>query len=98
MSNVGFIGVGTMGYPMASNIVSKGNKLNFFDPFIQNEIFLTESQFARNRINLGLNIKFKKTPFVFKPSFILESNRKVSGETVSWSQKNIFVLALSIKI
>ena len=37
MSNVGFIGVGTMGFPMASNIVSKGNKLNFFDPFIQNE-------------------------------------------------------------
>ena len=37
MSNVGFIGVGTIGFPMASNIVSKGNKLNFFDPFIQNE-------------------------------------------------------------
>tara|TARA_Y100001949_G_scaffold88349_1_gene74628 strand:- start:339 stop:980 length:642 start_codon:yes stop_codon:yes gene_type:complete len=69
-----------------------------YNPFIQNEIFLTESQFARNRIILGLNIKFKKTPFVFKPSFILESNRKVSGETVLWSQKNIFVLALSIKI
>ena len=37
MSNVGFIGVGTMGCPMASNIISKGNNLNFFDPFVINE-------------------------------------------------------------
>ena len=34
MSKVGFIGVGTMGCPMASNIVSKGNELNFYDPKI----------------------------------------------------------------
>ena len=37
MSKVGFIGVGTMGCPMASNIVSKGNELNFYDPFVQAE-------------------------------------------------------------
>ena len=35
MSKVGFIGVGTMGCPMASNIVSKGNDLNFYDPYVQ---------------------------------------------------------------
>ena len=69
-----------------------------YNPFVQNEIFLSENSFVRNRINLGLNIKFKKTPFVFKPSYILESNRKVSGENITWSQKNVFVLALSIKI
>ena len=32
MSKVGFIGVGTMGCPMASNIISKGNALKFYDP------------------------------------------------------------------
>ena len=37
MSKVGFIGVGTMGLPMASNIVSKGNDLNFYDPYVQDE-------------------------------------------------------------
>ena len=37
MSKVGFIGVGTMGFPMASNIVSKGNDLKFYDPYVQDE-------------------------------------------------------------
>ena len=37
MSKVGFIGVGTMGCPMASNIVSKGNDLNFYDPYVQDQ-------------------------------------------------------------
>ena len=37
MSKVGFIGVGTMGCPMASNILSKGNDLKFFDPYVQEE-------------------------------------------------------------
>ena len=69
-----------------------------YNPFVQNEIFLSENSFIRNRINLGLNIKFEKTPFVFKPSYILESNRNGSGENITWSKKNIFVLALSIKI
>ena len=69
-----------------------------YNPFIQNEIFFTENKFIRNRINIGLSIKFKKTPFSFKPSYILESNRKVSGESISWSQKNVFVLAVSIKL
>ena len=35
MSKVGFIGVGTMGCPMALNILSKGNNLKFFDPYVQ---------------------------------------------------------------
>jgi len=34
MSKVGFIGVGTMGCPMAANIVSKGNDLTFYDPYV----------------------------------------------------------------
>ena len=37
MSKVGFIGVGTMGCPMAANILSKGNDLKFFDPYVQEE-------------------------------------------------------------
>ena len=37
MIKVGFIGVGTMGCPMASNILSKGNDLKFFDPYVQEE-------------------------------------------------------------
>ncbi len=69
-----------------------------YNPYVQNEIFISENQFTRNRISLGLNIKFKKTPFVFKPNYIFESNRKVSNENITWSQKNIFVLSLSIKI
>jgi len=37
MSKVGFIGVGTMGCPMASNIITKGNDLKFYDPYVQDE-------------------------------------------------------------
>ena len=37
MSKVGFIGVGTMGCPMASNIISKGNDLKFYDPYVHDE-------------------------------------------------------------
>ncbi|MBS56822.1 MAG: hypothetical protein CMP16_02990 [Rickettsiales bacterium] len=37
MIKVGFIGVGTMGCPMATNIISKGNELNFYDPYVQDE-------------------------------------------------------------
>ena len=37
MSKVGFIGVGTMGCPMAVNILSKGHDLNFYDPYVQDE-------------------------------------------------------------
>ena len=37
MSKVGFIGVGTMGCPMASNIVTKGNDLKFYDPYVQDK-------------------------------------------------------------
>ena len=38
MSKVGFIGVGTMGCPMAVNIVSKGHELNFYDPMFKRKI------------------------------------------------------------
>ena len=31
MSKVGFIGVGTMGFPLASNILSKGSDLKFYE-------------------------------------------------------------------
>ena len=62
------------------------------------KVFDNYNPFIQNRINIGLSIKFKKTPFSFKPSYILESNRKVSGESISWSQKNVFVLAVSIKL
>ena len=37
MSKVGFIGVGTMGCPMATNIISKGYDLNFYDPYVQDD-------------------------------------------------------------
>jgi len=37
MSKVGFIGVGTMGFPMATNILSKGNDLSFYDPYVQDQ-------------------------------------------------------------
>ena len=37
MSKVGFIGVGTMGCPMASNIISKGNNLKFYDPYVHDD-------------------------------------------------------------
>jgi 4-hydroxybutyrate dehydrogenase/sulfolactaldehyde 3-reductase len=33
MKNIGFIGVGTMGLPMALNIVKNGHSLSFFDPY-----------------------------------------------------------------
>jgi len=33
MKKIGFIGVGTMGLPMALNIIKKGHLLSFYDPF-----------------------------------------------------------------
>ena len=37
MKSIGFIGVGTMGLPMALNLVKKGHALSFFDPYANNE-------------------------------------------------------------
>ena len=33
MKNIGFIGVGTMGLPMALNLLKNGHSLSFYDPF-----------------------------------------------------------------
>ena len=37
MKSIGFIGVGTMGLPMALNLIKKGHALSFFDPYANNE-------------------------------------------------------------
>lgn len=37
MKNIGFIGVGTMGLPMALNLVKNGHLLSFYDPFANNK-------------------------------------------------------------
>ncbi|MEC7596636.1 MAG: NAD(P)-binding domain-containing protein [Pseudomonadota bacterium] len=37
MKNIGFIGVGTMGLPMALNLVKNGHSLSFYDPFANSE-------------------------------------------------------------
>ena len=37
MKNIGFIGVGTMGFPMALNLINKGHSLSFYDPFTNNK-------------------------------------------------------------
>lgn len=37
MKSIGFIGVGTMGLPMALNLIKKGHSLSFFDPYENNE-------------------------------------------------------------
>ena len=37
MSRVGFIGVGTMGFPMACTIISKGNDLKVYAPYVHKE-------------------------------------------------------------
>ena len=33
MANILFIGVGTMGYPMATNLIKNKHCLNFYDPY-----------------------------------------------------------------
>lgn len=33
MKNIGFIGVGTMGLPMALNLIKNDHALSFYDPF-----------------------------------------------------------------
>jgi 3-hydroxyisobutyrate dehydrogenase-like beta-hydroxyacid dehydrogenase len=38
MKNIGFIGVGTMGFPMALNLIKNGHSLSFYDPFANNKI------------------------------------------------------------
>ena len=37
MKNIGFIGVGTMGLPMALNLVKNNHSLSFYDPFANNK-------------------------------------------------------------
>ena len=37
MKNIGFIGVGTMGFPMALNLIKNGHSLSFYDPFANNK-------------------------------------------------------------
>ena len=37
MKNIGFIGVGTMGFPMALNLIKNSHSLSFYDPFANNK-------------------------------------------------------------
>jgi|TARA_B110000093_G_scaffold127914_1_gene136784 4-hydroxybutyrate dehydrogenase/sulfolactaldehyde 3-reductase len=37
MKNIGFIGVGTMGLPMALNLIKNNHSLSFYDPFANNK-------------------------------------------------------------
>ena len=37
MKNIGYIGVGTMGFPMALNLIKNGHSLSFYDPFANNK-------------------------------------------------------------
>ena len=37
MKDIGFIGVGTMGCPMASNILRNNYNLSFYDPYVSEE-------------------------------------------------------------
>ena len=37
MKNIGFIGVGTMGFPMALNLIKNSHSLSFYDPFASNK-------------------------------------------------------------
>lgn len=69
-----------------------------YNPFAQNEIFISENKLVRNRISLGFSVKIKKTPFRIKPSYLFEFNRKINENIIDWSQKNILLLAFSIKI
>ena len=41
MKNIGFIGVGTMGLPMALNLVKNGHLLSFYDPFANEKTIQT---------------------------------------------------------
>jgi 4-hydroxybutyrate dehydrogenase/sulfolactaldehyde 3-reductase len=54
MKNIGFIGVGTMGLPMALNLVKKGHTLSFFDPYANNEtIFALTDEGAKQDNNIA---------------------------------------------
>tara|TARA_B100001245_G_C22770929_1_gene372654 strand:- start:47 stop:694 length:648 start_codon:yes stop_codon:yes gene_type:complete len=70
------------------------------NPFIQNEIFISEKKLVRDRVNIGLSIKIKKTPFRIKPSYILESNRKeskIQENSFLWTYRNVFSIACNIR-
>ena len=68
MSKVGFIGVGTMGCPMASNIISKGNDLKFYDPYVHDE---NKSKL----VNLGADkTKYKDLDWTSMFNFVKEVN------------------------
>ena len=63
-----------------------------FNPFIQNEIFLTEIDYlTRNRFNVGVSINVGK--FVIQPGYMLESNHKDL-----WTNRNILWVNTKMKI
>ena len=52
MKNIGFIGVGTMGFPMALNLIKKGHSLSFLDPFASSKTIDTLTEAGAKKINL----------------------------------------------
>ena len=68
-----------------------------FNPFFQNEIFISKKQLVRDRVSLGINIKINNTPFKIKPSYLLEANRKSSENDVDWSYRNVLLIAFNIR-
>ena len=68
-----------------------------FNPFFQNEIFISKKKLVRDRVNLGINIKINNTPFKIKPSYLLETNRKLSENVVNWSYRHILLVAFNVR-
>ena len=68
-----------------------------FNPFFQNEIFISKKQLVRDRISLGINIKINNTPFRIKPSYLLEANRKSAENVVAWSYRNVLLIVFNIR-
>ena len=48
--NIGFIGVGRMGEPMAANLIAAGWEVSFFDPFATGEKLVASGALRVERV------------------------------------------------
>ena len=65
MKNIGFIGVGTMGLPMALNLLKNGHALSFYDPFADKKTIETLTQVgAKHENNIQSILNFNDSNII----------------------------------
>ena len=78
MANILFIGVGTMGYPMATNLIKNKHSLNFYDPYALEKNIKNLKSLGCIKIESLKNIPNNSSFYIVHSYIVKPANKKHS--------------------